>query len=95
LAHELGAFDIRIKLVQPGYGPNTRFTQNTALRVEDMIPEAYAAFAEPIFAEFAKQPAVFTREADVAEALWFAANDTSDRLRYPAGPDAEALARAG
>lgn len=95
LAHELGAFDIRVKLVQPGYGPNTRFTQNTALRVEDMIPEAYASFAEPIFAEFAKQPTVFTRESDVAEALWLAANDTSDRLRYPAGPDAVALARPG
>lgn len=94
LAHELGAFGVRVKLVQPGYGPSTRFSQNTALRVEDMIPGDYASFAAPIFAEFAK-PALFTRESDVAEALWLAANDTSDRLRYPAGPDAETLARAG
>lgn len=89
--HEIAA---ESAFVQPGYGPNTRFSQNTALRVEDLIPEAYAPFAAPIFAEFAK-PALFTRETDVAAALWLAANDTSDRLRYPAGPDAEALARAG
>lgn len=93
LAHELGAFGVRVKLVQPGYGPSTRFTQNTALRVEELIPEAYASFAEPIFAEFAK-PAMVTRESDVAEALWLAANDTSGQLRFPAGSDAVALARA-
>lgn len=93
LAHELAAFDVRVKLVQPGYGPTTRFTQNTDLRIEDMIPEPYAAFARPILAAFA-QPAMVTTEADVAETVWRAANDESDRLRYPAGPDAVGLAAA-
>lgn len=93
LAHELGAFDVRVKLVQPGYGPTTRFTQNSELRVDELIPEMYASFAQPIFAAFAK-PAMVTREADVAEALWRAANDESGQLRFPAGPDAVALARA-
>ena len=32
LAHELGAFDVRVKLVEPGYGPTTRFAQNTGTR---------------------------------------------------------------
>ena len=54
LAHELAAFDVRVKLVEPGYGPTTRFAQNTDVRIEDLIPEAYAAFAEPIFAAFAR-----------------------------------------
>ncbi|MGE3650563.1 MAG: SDR family oxidoreductase [Reyranellaceae bacterium] len=93
LAHELAAFDVRVKLVQPGYGPTTRFTQNTDLRIEDMIPEPYAAFAGPILAAFAR-PATVTTEADVAETVWRAASDESDRLRYPAGPDAEALTAA-
>lgn len=31
-----------------------------------------------------------TTEADVAEAVWRAANDTSERLQFPAGPDAVA-----
>jgi hypothetical protein len=35
-----------------------------------------------------------TTPTDVAEVIWQAANDESDRLRYAAGPDAEALAQA-
>ena len=93
LAHELQAFGVVVKLVEPGYAPTTRFSQNTELRIEDLIPEAYAAFAQPIFAEFAK-PAMVTTETDVAEAVWRAANDTSGQLRFPAGLDAVALSRA-
>jgi len=91
LAHELGAFDVRVKLVEPGYAPTTRFAHNTDVRVEDLIPEAYAAFAQPIFAGFAN-PALVTKETDVAEAVWQATTDDSGRLRFPAGADAVALA---
>jgi NAD(P)-dependent dehydrogenase (short-subunit alcohol dehydrogenase family) len=93
LAHELGHFGIRVKLVEPGYAPTTRFSQNTELRVEDLIPSSYSDFASPIFAGFSK-PAMVTKESDVAEAVWRAANDHSGQLRFPAGPDAAALARA-
>lgn len=91
LALELAAVGIRTKLVEPGYAPTTRFTQNTEVRVEGLIPEAYAAFAGPIFEGFAT-PGLVTREIDVAEAIWRAANDTSDQLHFPAGADAVALA---
>jgi NAD(P)-dependent dehydrogenase (short-subunit alcohol dehydrogenase family) len=94
LAHELQAFDVRAKLVEPGYAPTTRFAHNTDVRIEDLIPEAYASFAQPIFAAFAK-PAMVTRESDVAEAVWRAANDASGQLRFPAGADAVALAAPG
>jgi NAD(P)-dependent dehydrogenase (short-subunit alcohol dehydrogenase family) len=93
LAHELGYFNIRAKLVEPGYAPTTNFAQNTSVRVEDLIPEAYADFAAPIFAEFAR-PAMTTKEIDVAEAVWRAVHDTTGTLRFPAGPDAVALSRA-
>jgi NAD(P)-dependent dehydrogenase (short-subunit alcohol dehydrogenase family) len=92
LAHELAAFKVRVKLVEPGYAPTTRFAQNTGLRIDELIPEAYAPFAQPIFAAFA-QPALVTTESDVAEAVWRAANDDSAQLRFPAGADAVALAR--
>ena len=36
---------------------------------------------------------MITTEADVAEAVWRAANDTSERLQLPAGSDAVALAQ--
>lgn len=91
LAHELAEFGIRARLVEPGYAPTTRFAQNTEVRVEDLVPEAYAEFAAAIFAQFAA-PALTTKESDVADAVWLAVNDGSDRLRYPAGADAVALA---
>jgi NAD(P)-dependent dehydrogenase (short-subunit alcohol dehydrogenase family) len=91
LAHELAAFDVRVKLVEPGYAPTTRFAQNVDVRIEDMIPEAYASFAAPIFAGFAT-PALVTKESDVAEAVWQAVYDVSGQLRFPAGADAVALA---
>ena len=93
LAHELAAFNVRVKLVEPGYGPTTRFTSNGGSRMEGVFPEAYAAFTDPILASFAQVTTV-TKEADVAEAVYGAATDTSGQLRFPAGPDAVALAQS-
>lgn len=93
LAHELAHFNIRAKLVEPGYAPTTNFAHNTEVRIEDLIPEVYADYAAPIFAAFAN-PALVTMEIEVAEAVWQAANDLSGQLRFPAGADAVALARA-
>ena len=47
LALELESFNVRVKLVEPGYGPTTRFTSNGGPRMEGLIPEAYAPFAQP------------------------------------------------
>ena len=91
LALELEPFAVRVKLVEPGYGPTTRFTSNTGGRMDGLIPAAYAPFAERVFASFG-QPSAVTTEADVAEGVWRAANDVSPQLRFPAGPDAVALA---
>jgi NAD(P)-dependent dehydrogenase (short-subunit alcohol dehydrogenase family) len=93
LAFELEDFHVRVKLVEPGYCPNTRFIDNTRHRPEELIPEAYAPFARRILGAFA-QPAAVTSESDVAEAVWRAANDTTGKLRFPAGPDAVALAQS-
>ncbi len=59
---------MRVKLVEPGYCPNTRFTSNTRFRLEDLIPEAYAPFARGVLAAFVP-PAAVTTESDVAEAV--------------------------
>jgi len=93
LAHELAAFNVRVKLVEPGYGPTTRFTANGASRMQGLIPEAYAPFAQRVLDAFAQQAAV-TTALDVADAVWRAANDMSGQLRFPAGPDAVALAQS-
>lgn len=91
LAHELAHFGISAKLVEPGYAPTTRFGANAIMPVDQLIPEAYAAFARPIMEAFAA-PALTTQERDVAEGVWNAVHDTGEQLRFPAGPDAVALA---
>ncbi|MBB4121531.1 SDR family oxidoreductase [Martelella radicis] len=91
LAHELAAVGLRVRLVEPGLGPTTRFAANTDISVMDLVPEAYAGFAGQVFAAYGQQT-LTTKESDVAETVWQAVNDTSDRLRYAAGADAVALA---
>lgn len=93
LAFELEGFGVHVKLVEPGYGPTTRFAENGAGRMEGLVPEEYRGFAEGVYAGFAR-PAAVTTEADVAEVIWRAANETSGQLRFPAGADALALAQA-
>ena len=93
LAYELTAFGIQAKLVEPGYAPTTRFTANGVSRMENLFPDAYADFVKPILAALAQVTTV-TTEGDVAAAVYRAATDTSGQLRFPAGPDAVALAQS-
>lgn len=90
LALELGEFGVRVKLVEPGYGPTTAFGANGQQRMQGLIPAAYAPFAHRVFAGFGAVTEV-TRETDVAETVLLAATDESARLQYPAGADALAL----
>ncbi|MDY6922500.1 MAG: SDR family oxidoreductase [Pseudomonadota bacterium] len=93
LAHELAFFGVEVKLVQPGYGPTTRFSANSDIDLDDAIHAAYADFAGPVLQAFAA-PTLTTAPSNVAEAVWSAVHDTGDRLRFPAGPDAVELARS-
>lgn len=90
LALELKPFNIGVKLVQPGYGPTTSFTSNGAARMQGLIPPVYADYAQSVFTAFTVVQQ-FTKELDVAEAVWNAATDQSGQLRFPAGADAVAL----
>ena len=91
LAHELAYFDIAVKLVEPGYAPTTNFGANAIIPFDQLLPGEYADFAKPIMEGFAA-PTLTTSETDVAEGVWNAVQDTKGRLRFPAGPDAVALA---
>lgn len=90
LVAELAYFNVQAKLVEPGYAPTTRFTQNTTISPLDLIPQEYEGFAAPIFRDFGT-PKLTTKESDVAEAVWDAVHDTQDQLRFPAGADAVEL----
>jgi len=93
LAFELADFNVRVKLVEPGYCPHTAFASNGGTRMAGLITEPYAPLAQRTFAALG-QALHTTRAEDVAEGVWRAANDTTQTLRFPAGPDAVALARS-
>jgi NAD(P)-dependent dehydrogenase (short-subunit alcohol dehydrogenase family) len=87
---ELQGLGVRVKLVEPGYGPTTSFTANGQQRMQGLIPDVYEPFARSVFVGYTADTAV-TRESDVAEAVLKAATDVSGQLRFPAGADALAL----
>lgn len=92
LALELAFFGVRATLVEPGYGPSTQFASNGSGRMAGLIPPEYEPFAAPVFAGFGT-PGAVTTPGDVADVVYQAATDTSDRLRFAAGADAVALVR--
>lgn len=91
LALELEPFNVRVRLVLPGRGPETRFSENARARMHNSIPEPYADFAAKVFAGRGGA-LVVTRSSEVAEAVWRAVTDPSLPLRIPVGADALALA---
>jgi NADP-dependent 3-hydroxy acid dehydrogenase YdfG len=94
LALELQEFDVRVRLVQPGRAPDTRFGDNARSRMQAHggFPEAYAGLVQRVFAGREQEQSAVTRPLDVAEAVWLAATDPSSPVRIPAGADAVALA---
>jgi NAD(P)-dependent dehydrogenase (short-subunit alcohol dehydrogenase family) len=92
LAYELAMFGVRVKLVQPGLAPSTAFAANSGTRCDNPIPPAYAAHAECYMESMRAYPTDYTRAEDVAEAVYRAATDGLDTLRYPAGADSVMLA---
>ncbi|KUN25192.1 dehydrogenase [Streptomyces antibioticus] len=95
LALELAPFGVWAKTVQPGACLTTNFsaraTHDTA--PDELVPAPYAPWAKKVMDSFTAQEQ-FTKETDVAEAVWRAVHDTTGQLRFPAGPDAVWLAQA-
>jgi NAD(P)-dependent dehydrogenase (short-subunit alcohol dehydrogenase family) len=92
LSYELEPFNIKARLVEPGYAPSTSFTTNGTARMQDLIPAAYGSFAQSCFADMQNYPTEFCSEAEVAEAVFSAATDEGRTIRYPAGADTKLLA---
>lgn len=92
LSYELQPFNIKVRLVEPGYGPTTSFTANGGPRMQGLIPADYGSFAQAAFTKMANYPTAYCTEAEVAEAAYEAATEEGSRLRYPAGADTKMLA---
>lgn len=92
LAYELEGFNVKARLVEPGYAPTTRFTDNAGSRFQGLFPSEYDAFTQACFQRMASYPTRYCTEAEVAEATFAAATEQGGRIRYPAGADTKMLA---
>ena len=90
LAYEMQAIGVRVKIVEPGAIKTDFATRSFAFSNDESLTEyqktvkGLMAAVEPLMANGA-DPMV------VAEVIYTAATDGSDRLRYPAGSDAQPL----
>ena len=89
LAKEVAPFNISVRLVVPGYSPDTPFHSRQE-EVNGSMPEAYQKIAQEMFGGM-DDISVYTRPLDVAEAVWRAATDPTCPLWLAAGADAQAL----
>ncbi|OUM02219.1 SDR family oxidoreductase [Variovorax sp. JS1663] len=93
LFYELDSVGIRVRLVEPGYGPGTAFAANGMARMSGLVSVPYQVYAGQLMAQFEGAGAVTVAD-QVAAAVFAAATDESEKLRFPAGPDSEHLANA-
>jgi NAD(P)-dependent dehydrogenase (short-subunit alcohol dehydrogenase family) len=93
LALELKPFNIQTRIVLPGAAPSTSFGTTARAKIQENggFPEAYAGFAQDVFAAMQQPDAAKTQSLDVAQAVWRAATDPSCPAQLPAGADAVAL----
>ncbi|MFP3743638.1 SDR family oxidoreductase [Achromobacter sp. SIMBA_011] len=94
LYYELHSVGVRVRLVEPGYGPGTAFTANGMPRMSGLVTAPYEAYAAQLFAQLGAPGAAVTTPEQVAAAIHAAATEESEQLRFPAGPDSEHLANA-
>ncbi len=96
LSYELGALGLAVKLVIPHGGvTETRFGERQAAAAPDAGLADYAPYVERVTQAFAGMVAAHSMgAADVAEVVFQAATDGSDRLRYLVGDDARGFVRA-
>jgi NAD(P)-dependent dehydrogenase (short-subunit alcohol dehydrogenase family) len=94
VAIELEPFGIRVRIVLPGFAPETSFGKNAFGRIEEKggWPKAYADYIDAAVTQMRQHSGPFTKSTDVAEAVWRAATDPTCPMKLPAGADAVASA---
>lgn len=89
LNYELRPFGIRVKVVAPG-GVATDFAIRSLKQTTDG-PSVYDALIQKVFRAFEKRGGRYSTGEQIAEVIYEAATDGTDRLRYVTGEDAKHL----
>lgn len=90
LHYELEPFGIRVRIVQPGMIRTDFGGRSFDFAMDESVAD-YAPTAAAMGRLFGKLAANPSAPEVVAEAIWSAVHDSTDRLRFRAGQDAEAL----
>jgi short-subunit dehydrogenase len=89
LSYEMELVGIRMRLVEPGLAPSTRFGANAGPRLQGLTPPPYAEFTQAYLNTMQNYPTAYSTEQHIADAVFAAATNAGDQLRFPAGPDTE------
>jgi NAD(P)-dependent dehydrogenase (short-subunit alcohol dehydrogenase family) len=87
LSYELGEIGIKVKLIEPG-NVATNILSSMVFARSKTIKE-YDSFRKHFQQKYASSGPIFSKSEMVAEVIFEAANDNTDRLRYIVGEDAK------
>ena len=90
LYYELGALGIRVKLIQPGM-IKTDFGGRSFDFNNDVTLDEYQPLVRSLLATFGPMAATGSAPEEIAEVIYGAVTDRTDRLRYEAGPEASRI----
>ncbi|NVK13895.1 MAG: SDR family oxidoreductase [Rhodobacteraceae bacterium] len=90
LHYELEPLGIAVRIVEPGMIKTDFGGRSFDMAMDDNLPD-YAPTAAAMGRVFGKLSSSPSAPETVADVIWQAANDTTDRLRFRAGADAERL----
>ena len=90
LQYELAAIGARVKVVEPG-GMRTEFAGRSFELNNDTTMSEYQPLAQSLFDLLGPMLEQGSTPEAIAEIVYAAAIDSSDRLRFEAGPDAAAM----
>ncbi len=93
LAHELGTFGVRVKIVQPGLAPTTSFAAKSGGRRDDPAPRRLRVLRGPLSRIDAELSNGLHDRDRCRRSDYAAATSSDDKLRYPAGADSVMLAQ--
>jgi short-subunit dehydrogenase len=88
LSYELAAIGLRVKIVEPGMTKSDFGGRSLIFSTDETIPE-YASVVANTMNGFVAISQSTAEAFEVAETIFEAATDGSDRLRYPSGNDAK------